>query len=113
MKRRVLDSSYRGASSDLLSARLGKHDDGGAPTINYTLNTTRARTEVRAQQTQTMAVKELVAKASNEVNRDPQIGRALFDFLVPVEIEPFLGGTSEMVIEVEPETAALPWEMLE
>jgi tetratricopeptide (TPR) repeat protein len=111
--RRSLDSSYRGASYDFISATLGKPDDGGSPTITYTLDTKRARTEVRAQQTQTSFVKELVAKASNEVNRDPEIGRTLFDCLVPVEIEPFLGGTSEMVIELERETAALPWEMLE
>ncbi|MDE2299532.1 MAG: CHAT domain-containing protein, partial [Burkholderiales bacterium] len=32
---------------------------------------------------------------------------------VPVEMEPFLGGTSEMVIELEPETAVIPWELLD
>ena len=58
-------------------------------------------------------MKELVAKASNDANRDPQIGRTLFDLLVPVEMEPFLGGTSEMVIELETGTAALPWEVLD
>ncbi|HZW76268.1 MAG TPA: CHAT domain-containing protein, partial [Caldimonas sp.] len=41
------------------------------------------------------------------------IGSTLFDLLVPVEMEPFLGGTSEMVIELERETAALPWEVLD
>ena len=111
--RRSLDSSYRGASYDFISATLGKPDDGGAPTITYTLDTKRARTEVRAQQTQTTLVKELVAKASNSANRDAQIGRTLFDLLVPVEMEPFLGGTSEMVIELERATAALPWEGLD
>jgi len=111
--RRSLDSSYRGASYDFISATLGKPDDGGAPTITYTLDTKRARTEVRAQQTQTTLVKELVAKASNSANRDGQIGSTLFDLLVPVEMEPFLGGTSEMVIELERATAALPWEVLD
>ena len=82
----------------------------GAPTIIYTLDTKRARTEVRAQQTQASLVRELVAKASNDANRDPQIGRTLFDLLVPVEMEPFLGGTSEMVIELDGGTAAIPWE---
>jgi len=110
--RRSLDSSYRGASYDFISATLGKPDDG-VPTITYTLDTKRARTEVRAQQTQTTLVKELVAKASNSANRDAQIGSTLFDLLVPVEMEPFLGGTSEMVIELERETAALPWEVLD
>jgi CHAT domain-containing protein len=110
--RRSLDSSYRGASYDFISATVGKPENG-APTINYALDTKRARTEVRAQQTQTTLVRELVAKASNDANRDPQIGHTLFDLLVPVEMEPFLGGTAEMVIELERETAALPWEVLD
>jgi CHAT domain-containing protein len=110
--RRSLDSSYRGASYDFISATVGKPEDG-VPTITYTLDTKRARTEVRAQQTQATLVRELVAKASNDANRDPQIGRTLFDLLVPAEMEPFLGGTSEMVIELETGTASLPWEALD
>ena len=110
--RRSLDSSYRGAAYDFISAITGAPVKG-APTITYTLDTKRARAEVRAQQTQASLVKELVAKASNDTNRDPQIGRTLFDLLVPVEMEPFLGGTSEMVIELDGGTAALPWEVLD
>ncbi|HEX4234392.1 MAG TPA: CHAT domain-containing protein [Caldimonas sp.] len=110
--RRSLDSSYRGASYDFISATVGKPENG-VPTITYTLDTKRARTEVRAQQTQATLVRELVAKASNDANRDPQIGRTLFDLLVPAEMEPFLGGTSEMVIELETGTASLPWEVLD
>jgi len=110
--RRSLDSSYRGAAYDFISASTGALV-GGAPTITYTLDTKRARTEVRAQQTQASLVKELVAKASNDANRDAQIGRTLFDLLVPAEMEPFLGGTSDMVIELDSGTAALPWEVLD
>ncbi|MEO5843842.1 MAG: CHAT domain-containing protein [Caldimonas sp.] len=110
--RRSLDSSYRGAAYDFISASTGTPVNG-APTITYTLDTKRARTEVRAQQTQASLVKELVAKASNDANRDAQIGHTLFDLLVPVEMEPFLGGTSEMVIELDSGTAALPWEVLD
>jgi CHAT domain-containing protein/pimeloyl-ACP methyl ester carboxylesterase len=110
--RRSLDSSYRGASYDFISASTGAPVNG-APTITYTLDTKRARTGVRAQQTQATLVRELVAKASNDANRDPQIGHTLFDLLVPVEMEPFLGGTSDMVIELDSGTAALPWEVLD
>jgi CHAT domain-containing protein len=110
--RRSLDSSYRGASYDFISATTGTPVNG-APTITYTLDTKRARAEVRAQKAQASLVKELVAKASNDTNRDPQIGRTLFDLLVPVEMEPFLGGTSDMVIELDGGTAALPWEVLD
>ncbi len=110
--RRSLDSSYRGAAYDFISASAGAPVNG-EPTITYTLDTKRARTEVRAQKTQATLVRELVAKASNDANRDPQIGHTLFDLLVPVEMEPFLGGTSDMVIELDSSTAGLPWEVLD
>jgi CHAT domain-containing protein len=110
--RRSLDSSYRGAAYDFISVVTSQRADG-EPTITFNLDTRRARTEVRAQQTQGTLVRELVAKASNDASRDAQIGRTLFDLLVPVELEPFLGGTSEMVIELDAGTAAIPWELLD
>ena len=45
--------------------------------------------------------------------RIPQIGRTLFQLLVPVEIEPFLGGTTEMQLELDAGTAGIPWELLD
>ncbi len=110
--RRSLDSSYRGSAYDLISALTGPVKDG-QPSIAYTLDTRRARTEVRAQQAQGTLLRELVKKASNVANRDPQIGRTLFNLLVPVEMEPFLGGTSEMLIELDGGTAVIPWELLD
>ena len=81
--------------------------------IAYTLDTKRARTEVRAQATQGPLLRELVASASNDQNTDRRIGRTLFQLLVPVEMEPFLGGTTEMVIELDSGTAGIPWELLD
>ncbi|MEO8806415.1 MAG: CHAT domain-containing protein, partial [Burkholderiaceae bacterium] len=111
--RRSLDSSYRGAAYDLISALTGAADKNGQPTIEYVLDTRRARTEVRAMQPQGTLLKELVAKASNDENRDSQIGRTLFKLLVPVEMEPFLGGTSELLIELDGGSAVIPWELLD
>lgn len=111
--RRPLDSSYRGASYDFISALHMPGSDPENPVIAYTLDTKRARTEVRAQRAQGSLLRELVAKASNDANTDTQIGRTLFNLLVPVEMEPFLGGSSEMVIELEPATAVIPWELLD
>jgi CHAT domain-containing protein/pimeloyl-ACP methyl ester carboxylesterase len=110
--RRSIDSSYRGSAYDLISALHVPAGDQKAPRIAYTLDTKRARTEVRAHGTQATLLRTLVAKASNDANGDPQIGRTLFNLLIPVEMEPFLGGTTEMVIELEPETAGIPWELL-
>ena len=137
--RRPIDSTYRGTSYDFISAVAGAPEpvappatpadadaDGGAappcpapePTIAYTLDTRRARTEVRAQATQGRLLKELVRTASNEANHDPGIGRALFKLLIPAEMEPFLGGGDEhagndLVIELDDSTAGIPWELLD
>ena len=111
--RRSLDSSYRGAAYDFISALQVPGDNPLMPCIAYKLDTKRARTEVRAQHAQGTLLRELVAKASNDANTDPDIGRTLFNLLIPVEMEPFLGGTSEMVIELEPQTAGIPWELLD
>lgn len=110
--RRLLDSGYRGASYDLIRA-VTVDPSATRRCISYTLDTKRARAEVRAQQAQASLLKELVLKASNDGNRDPLIGRTLFNLLIPIEIEPFLGGTSEMLLELDPGTAGIPWELLE
>lgn len=111
--RRSLDSSYRGAAYDFISALHVPGGNSAIPCIAYKLDTKRARTEVRAQHAQGTLLRELVAKASNDANTDPDIGRTLFNLLIPVEIEPFLGAASEMVIELEPQTAGIPWELLD
>ncbi len=110
--RRSLDANYRGATYDFISALPGLQENG-EPTILYTLDTRRARTEVRAVRAQGTLLRELVLKASNNLNADAQIGRTLFKLLVPVEMEPFLGGTGEVLIELEGGTAVIPWELLD
>jgi tetratricopeptide (TPR) repeat protein len=109
---RPLDNTYRGADYDLFSA-LSREDASGETSIIYTLDTRRARTEVRATATQGRLLRQLVKTASNADNRDPQIGRTLFQLLVPREMHPFLSGGSEMQIEVDGGTAGIPWELLD
>ena len=106
--RRQLDSGYRGADYDLISATMG---DKGA--IEFVLDSRRARTEVRSRRTQTTLLRELVASAATDRNDDPRIGRTLFQLLVPCEIEPFLGGAERMLLDLDAGTAALPWELLD
>ena len=105
------DSGYRGTAFDFVSVET-KTDTDGTPIISYTLDTKRARSEVRGQRAQTPLLAELVATASNDQNRDQQIGRTLFNLLVPVELEPYLAGSGEIQIELDPQTAKIPWELL-
>ncbi len=106
--RRQVDSGYRGTDYDFVRAATQ-----GEGCINFALDSKRARTEVRAQVTQARLVRELVQRASTSTNQDPQIGRTLFQLLVPLEVEPFLGGTSRMLLELDAGTAPIPWELLD
>ncbi len=108
--RRTLDASYRGADYDLISAEV--QGAGIAAQIAYTLDTRRARSEVRAQQTQPRLLREMVRRNSNSRQQDPDIGRTLYQLLVPVEMDAFFGGTTEMRLELVPGTAGIPWELL-
>ncbi len=107
--RRQPDSGYRGADHDFITATAGELPDS----IAFTLDTRRARTEMRSQMTQGKLLRDLVARASTDANDDPQIGRTLFQLLVPIEVEPFLGGTQRMLLELDDRTAPIPWELLE
>ena len=106
------DSGYRGAEFDFITVET-KQEKDGTPAISYTLDTKRARSEVRGQRAQSDLLTELVVTASNDQNRDEQIGRTLFNLLIPIELEPYLVGSSEMQIELDPQTAKIPWELLE
>lgn len=110
--RRPLDWGYRSTSYDFISV-ISQFDTNGLPLITYTLDTKRARAEVHAQAMQGKLLRSLVSISSNEVDRDSEVGRTLFKLLVPVEMEPFLSGTTEMQIELDESTAGIPWEMLE
>ncbi|CAN5858868.1 hypothetical protein BH18ACI5_BH18ACI5_19490 [soil metagenome] len=109
---RPADPGYRGAEFDFISV-LGARDPDGVPMISYTLDTRRARSEVRAQRAQSRLINELVATASNSQNNDAQIGRTLFGLLIPIELEAYLAGSGEVQIELDPQTAAIPWELLD
>src|SRR5262249_37388535 len=75
--------------------------------------TKRARSEVRGQRAQGRLLDELVDMASNDESRDPQIGRTLFNLLIPPELEPYLAASGEMQMELDPQTAAIPWGLLD
>jgi tetratricopeptide (TPR) repeat protein len=103
------DSGYRGADHDFITATAGAVPGS----IEFTLDTRRARTEIRSQRMQGKLLRDLVARASTDINDDPTIGRTLFQLLVPLEVEPFLGGTQRMLLELDDSTAPIPWELLE
>jgi CHAT domain-containing protein len=106
------DLGYRGAEFDFITVEAVE-DAGGTPLITYKLDTRRARSEVRGQRAQSRLIGELVAAGSSHKNNDDQIGRTLFNLVIPIEIEAYLAGSGEMQIELDPQTASIPWELLD
>ena len=105
---RPIDSGYRGAEYDFISAvvKLQAKDE---EYIEYAIDTTRARTEVRAQSAQIGSLRKLVAAASCNNSVDERIGRTLFQLLIPPEMESFLAGSVDLQLELDKGTAAIPW----
>jgi len=110
--RRPPEGSYRGADYDFVSALVQQSADQGEMIV-YTVDTKRARSEVRAEAAQLALIRSLVLSASNTYCADDQIGRTLFSLLVPVDLEPFLASSTATVIEVDSGTAGIPWELLD
>jgi tetratricopeptide (TPR) repeat protein len=110
--RRPLDPNYRGVNYDFLTA-VSQSGEPGESVIVYTLDTRRARSEVRAQSTQTRLIGPMLLDASNDVNTDSQIGNSLCRLLIPLEMDPFFGGATELVLELDSVTAGIPWELID
>ena len=110
--RRPPDAGYRGAGYDFISV-VQRRDAMQRALVEFTLDTQRARSEVRGLATQIRLVEEMVRSAADAASTDEQLRRSLFQLLVPPEIEPFLSGSTAVVLQLDKETARLPWELLD
>jgi len=109
---RPIDTGYRGADYDFMSAVSGIGPDGDA-VISFILDTKRARSEVRAQAAQADLLHEMLRQGWTETQNAQDLGRTLFKLLIPVEMESFLSGSTELQIELDSGTAGIPWELLD
>jgi hypothetical protein len=107
---RPLDAGYRGADYDLIIATT-EEDDIGNSAITYRLDSRRARSEIQAKKAQGRLLRRLVADGSG--GSGGNVGRTLFQLLVPPELEPFLAGGTATQIELDAGAAAIPWELLD
>ncbi|NLD67547.1 MAG: CHAT domain-containing protein [Limnobacter sp.] len=110
--RQPADGNYRGAGHDFVTA-IERDDPRGRSLIEYTLDTRRARSEVRGSATQPQLVERLLEAAAASATLDAQTGRSLFQLLVPVELRPFLSGSTAVVMQLDQRTARYPWELLD
>ena len=109
---RPADWGYRGADYDLVTVQT-KYAKGGERILEYTLDTRRARSEVRGQRAQSRLLEDLVATASSDQHLDARIGRTLFNLVIPIELEAYLTASGNMQMSLDETTAAIPWELLD
>ena len=108
---RPLHAGYRMTDYDFVAVRQRRHEK--STELEFALATRRARDEIRGSIVQSGLVNELVGVDGSLTNDDPRVGRVLFKLLMPRELEPFLAQTSALLLQLDPETAAYPWEMLD
>ncbi|RZI62592.1 MAG: CHAT domain-containing protein [Rubrivivax sp.] len=108
--RRPPEAGYRGVDYDFVAVA---QEDEWSP-LQFTLDTRRARSEVNAVSTQSALVRKLIEQgAFNGSGRDTQTGRSLFKLMVPLEIEPFLAESTQVVLQLDHFSAQYPWELLD
>ncbi|TXT41115.1 MAG: hypothetical protein FD135_574 [Comamonadaceae bacterium] len=105
---------YRGTNYDLIriSQKTSAQDTHQAE-LEFSLSTTRARSEVLDKFTQRDLVNALVAAAERHTQFDADLARSLFQLLLPQELKAHLGMANTLVFEVDSDTAAYPWEMVD
>jgi CHAT domain-containing protein len=108
---RPLTSSYRGADYDMVSVMEGAEQEGVKSTV-FTLDSRRARAEVRSTTTQLPLLQALVDQAQADQRSDAQLGKTLFRILVPSALDSFFGGSDGVLLQLDRTTAAVPWELL-
>ncbi len=106
--RRPLDSGYRGADYDFI--RVSSQGKGK---FEFAVDSRRARTELREQSTQAELVQEIVRNAATDTQADPQLGRTLYQLLVPPALDPYLKGNGRFLLELDSGAAGIPWELLD
>ena len=107
------DSGYRGADYDFITVETQGGQGRDGIDLLHARHQAGAQRGARAVSRKARLLRELVTTASTDQNRDQQIGRTLFNLLIPVELEAFLAGSGEMQIELDPATAGIPWELLD
>jgi len=109
--RRPLTSGYRGANYDMVSVLDGPSRDGKR-SIAFTIDTRRARTEVRSTTTQLPLLQALIDQAQDDRQGETKLGKSLFRMLVPPELDSFFGGSEAVLLQLDAATAGVPWELL-
>ncbi|QTR48918.1 CHAT domain-containing protein [Candidatus Thiothrix anitrata] len=104
-RRRVM---YRDSGSWWRRLQIEAYEEG----LKYTALTDRARAEMRLQATQRKFVDQFINKAVATSKADPELSKTLFELLLPTEIKEQAPQGDNLVLVLDEETSAYPWELL-
>ena len=81
--------------------------------LHYRMLTRRARVEVRLQQTQRRLVDRFIQTARATLKDDRELGKTLFELLLPTALREQLQSRDALVLLLNREAAHYPWELLQ
>ena len=118
-----VDGHYRSVKYDLLrvSARPLHQQSASATAVTgasydlvleFALFTRRARSELYYKEIQVVQIRELLRSAELTGYFDQTLAQTLFHLVLPHELKASLAACSELVLELDNNTAWIPWELL-
>ena len=87
-------------------------DKPGLKPLRFTSLTERARADIDNLVTNRGLVDHLIEKAVTQEQWDRKLSKALFESLIPNEFKPYAVERRNLLLIVDKETAAYPWELL-
>ena len=87
--------------------------DSGEKVLRFSAVTRRARNEVRLLTTQRTLVDGFIRQAIQTTQHEEELARTLFELLLPNEFKDASLDEDNVVLMVDDESAAYPWELLE
>jgi len=87
--------------------------DSGEKALRFSAITRRARNEVRLLTTQRALVDGFIRQAIQTTQHEEELARTLFELLLPNEFKDASLDEDNVVLMVDDESAAYPWELLE
>lgn len=104
-RRRVM---YRDSVGWWRRLQIEVYEDG----LKYTALTDRARAELLLHSTQRKLVDQVIGQAVSSSKVDPELGKTLFELLLPTEMKEQAPSSENLVLVVDEAAGNYPWELL-
>jgi tetratricopeptide (TPR) repeat protein/pimeloyl-ACP methyl ester carboxylesterase len=97
----------------VIEAARKEHDDrADIVPLQFTVIGDRARSEVVRLDVNRRLVDSMITEAMSRMSHSAEIGKTLFELLVPNALKDFAPEQRDLVLEVDDEAARYPWEIL-